>query len=78
MLVGYARASSQDQDLTLQREEFVAAGCTHVYAEKISAGGPSSDLSSSVCWTAFGPKRRITSQQIETARGLLDNGYTAD
>ncbi|MDE0165844.1 MAG: hypothetical protein OXL36_12180 [Bryobacterales bacterium] len=33
---------------------------------------------SSVCWTAFGPKRRITSQQIETTRGLLDKGYTAD
>ena len=26
----------------------------------------------------FGLKRRITSQQIETARSLLDKGYTAD
>ena len=26
----------------------------------------------------FGPKWRITSQQIETARVLLDKGYTAD
>ena len=162
--VGYARVSTPDQDLTLQREELVAAGCTHVYAEKISAGRPlfrpelelmlnslrpndvvvitrldrlarhTSDLLKIVDRIAgagaamrslaepwadttspagkmvmtvfagiaefersvivertgrgreaamrrgveFGPKRRITSQQIETARGLLDKGYTAD
>ena len=40
LVVGYARVSTQDQDLTLQREELVAAGCTHVYSEKISAGRP--------------------------------------
>ena len=26
----------------------------------------------------FGPRRRITSQLMEAARGLLDKGYTAD
>ena len=40
--------------------------------------GPFSGPNSSVCTTAFGPKRRITSQQIGTARSLLDKGYTDD
>ena len=164
LIVGYARVSTQDQNLTLQRNELVAAGCTHVYAEKISAGRPlfrpelermlnslrhndvvvvsrldrlarhTSDLlkiadrigaagaalrSLAEPWAdtttpagkmvmtvfagiaefersvivertgrgrvaarkrgvEFGPKRRITSHQVETARGLLDKGYTAD
>ena len=164
LFVGYARVSTHDQELTLQREELIEAGCTHVYAEKISAGQPlfrpelermlnnlrpndvvvvtrldrlarhTSDLlniadqiatagaamrSLAEPWAdtttpagkmimtvfagiaefersvivertgrgreaamkrgvEFGPKRRITSQQIETARELLDKGYTAD
>ena len=164
LVVGYARVSTPDQDLTLQREQLVAAGSTHVYAEKISAGRPlfrpelermlnalrpndvvvvtrldrlarhTSDLlkiadriadagaamrSLAEPWAdtttpagkmvmtvfagiaefersvivertgrgraaamrrgvEFGPKRRITSQQIATARGLLDKGHTAD
>ena len=164
LLVGYARVSTQDQDFTLQRDELRQAGCTHIYAEKISAGRPrfrpelermlhslrpndvvvvtrldrlarhTSDLlkiadriratgaamrSLAEPWAdtttpagkmvmtvfagiaefersvivertgrgreaamrrgvEFGPKRRITSQQIETARGLLDKGCTAD
>ena len=164
LVAGYARVSTHDQDLTLQREQLVAAGCTYVYAEKISAGRPlfrpelermlnslrpndvvvvtqldrlarhTSDLlkiadrigaagaamrSLAEPWAdtttpagkmvmtvfagiaefersvivertgrgreaamkrgvEFGPKRKITSQQIETARGLLDKGCTTD
>ena len=33
---GYARVSSTDQDLTLQREALEAAGCTIIRAEKVS------------------------------------------
>ena len=162
LVVGYARVSTHYQDLTQQREELAAAGCTHIYAEKISAGRPffrpelerlldslrphdvvivtrldrlarhTSDLlkiveriraagaamrSLAEPWAdtttpagkmvmtvfagiaefersvilertrrgreaalrrgvPFGPKRRITSNQIETARGLIDKGLS--
>jgi DNA invertase Pin-like site-specific DNA recombinase len=36
MLVGYARVSTDDQDLTLQRTALKSAGCTRIYEEKIS------------------------------------------
>lgn len=36
MLVGYARVSTSAQDLANQRAELQAAGCTRIFAEKIS------------------------------------------
>lgn len=36
MIYGYARVSTQDQDLTTQRQALAAAGCEHIYAEKMS------------------------------------------
>ncbi|EFU5938109.1 recombinase family protein [Shigella sonnei] len=36
LLLGYARVSTDDQDLTHQRAELHAAGCTRIYAEKIT------------------------------------------
>ncbi|MFC3279284.1 recombinase family protein [Xanthomonas fragariae] len=36
MLLGYARVSTDDQDLTNQRAELQAAGCTKIFAEKIT------------------------------------------
>lgn len=36
MLVGYARVSSKDQDLTIQIEQLTKAGCTKVFSEKKS------------------------------------------
>ncbi len=36
MLVGYARVSTEDQDLTLQRAALTGAGCKRVYEEKVS------------------------------------------
>ena len=36
MLVGYARVSTEDQDLTLQRAALSGAGCKRVYEEKVS------------------------------------------
>lgn len=36
MLIGYARVSTQDQSLELQREALVKAGCKKVYTDKLS------------------------------------------
>ena len=36
MLIGYARVSTDDQDLSQQRAALAAAGCAKIYEEKIS------------------------------------------
>ena len=36
MLLGYARVSTDDQDLALQREALKKAGCRRIYEEKLS------------------------------------------
>jgi DNA invertase Pin-like site-specific DNA recombinase len=36
MLLGYARVSTEDQDLSLQRVALKAAGCERIYEEKVS------------------------------------------
>lgn len=36
LLIGYARVSTDDQDLSNQRDELHAAGCTRIFAEKIT------------------------------------------
>lgn len=36
VLIGYARVSTDDQDLTVQTEQLTAVGCKRIYQEKIS------------------------------------------
>ena len=38
MKFGYARVSSDDQNLNLQRDALQAAGCERIYEEKESGG----------------------------------------
>lgn len=38
--IGYARQSKEDQDMSLQRDALLRAGCTEIYAEQVSRAGP--------------------------------------
>jgi DNA invertase Pin-like site-specific DNA recombinase len=35
MLIGYARVSTEDQDLSQQRNALTATGCAKIYEEKV-------------------------------------------
>ena len=37
MKIGYARVSINNQDLELQKEELLKAGCKKIYSESVSA-----------------------------------------
>ena len=38
MIIGYARVSTQDQNLDLQTDELTRLGCQKIYQEKVSSG----------------------------------------
>jgi len=76
--VGYARVSTRDQDLTLQREALVAAGCSKVFAEKAS-GARSDRPQLARLLKTIEPGDIVTVTRLDRlARSTLDLLHTVD
>jgi DNA invertase Pin-like site-specific DNA recombinase len=53
MLIGYARVSTVDQNLALQRDALTEAGCEHIYTEQLSgAVTERPELMTALTWEA--------------------------
>jgi hypothetical protein len=80
MLIGYARVSTDDQDLTSQRAELHAAGCSRIFAEKksgIHANRP--ELARMLDHIRAGDVVTVTRlDRLAHARKLLDEGKGMD
>lgn len=84
MLVGYARVSTQDQDLTLQLDALKAAGCERIFTEKASgAQRDRPELKAALDYMRAGDTlvvwkldrlARSLKQLIETVESLGDQG----
>jgi DNA invertase Pin-like site-specific DNA recombinase len=58
MIIGYARVSTNDQDLSSQLDELKQAGATKIYREKIS-GARSDRPELAKLMRSLGPGRRL-------------------
>src|SRR5262245_25059221 len=60
-VIGYARVSTTDQDLTIQREQLTAVGCTKLFEEKESgAKGDRPQLAAMLAYVRHGDTLVIT------------------
>jgi DNA invertase Pin-like site-specific DNA recombinase len=76
--IGYARVSTNGQDLALQHEALKAAGCGKVYAEKIS-GARSDRPQLARMLKALAPGDTVIVTRLDRlARSTLDLLHTVD
>jgi DNA invertase Pin-like site-specific DNA recombinase len=76
--IGYARVSTNGQDLALQHEALKAMGCTKVYAEKIR-GARSDRPQLARMLKALGPGDTVVVTRLDRlARSTLDLLHTVD
>jgi DNA invertase Pin-like site-specific DNA recombinase len=76
--LGYARVSTQDQDLTLQKRELRAAGCEKVYAEKMSGARSDRPQLHRLLETVSPGDTVIVTRLDRLARSTLDLLHTVD
>lgn len=88
LLIGYARVSTEEQNLALQLEALKKAGCARVFTDKASGTGavrpglaealshlrPGDTLVARKLGRVGGRKRRMTDSKIKAARRLLAGG----
>src|SRR5271167_2804351 len=72
MLVGYARVSTDDQDLTLQRTALKGAGCKRIYEEKVSGAKRSRPELSRMLDQLRADDVVVVSRLARSTRDLLD------
>jgi len=77
-VIGYARVSTNGQDLTLQREALKAAGCAKVYAEKMSGARSERPQLARLLKTLDVDDVVIVTRLDRLARSTLDLLHTVD
>jgi DNA invertase Pin-like site-specific DNA recombinase len=72
-IVGYARVSSTDQDLTIQIDQLAAAGCTKIFSEKRTGTKTAgrTELDACLAWVREGDTLMVT-RMDRLARSMPD------
>lgn len=78
--IGYARVSTDDQNLDLQRDALTRAGCNTIYEEKASGKGTAARVELAQCLKALRPGDTLTVWRLDRlGRSLPDLvGIVAD
>ena len=74
--LGYARASTKDQNLESQRQQLIAAGCYDVYADQGKPGATMTRPELDACLRALQPGNTLVVTKLDrlgrTLRGLIE------